>query len=122
MDHRVAEIVERPYTFCVERGEDGVYTSWLLEIPGALGEGDTAAEAIEDLRDGLPDLIDIMLEHGQSIPEPMSQQRYSGRLQLRLTPTLHRRAALYAQREGVSLNRVLSDAVATYVAGQPRED
>ena len=118
----VEDILKRPYTRIVERGDDGVFTSSVLEIPGVISEGDTPAEALENLEDAFHGVVESLLAHNEPIPEPYGEHEYSGRLQLRLTPAMHRRAALYAQRQGVSLNRILSDAVATYVAGTPRED
>ena len=115
MEATVAEILARPYTRVVERGADGVYTASLMEIPGAISEGGSYAEALENLDEGLPDLIEVMLERGAPIPTPVSQRQFSGRLQLRLTPSLHARAVMFATRERVSLNRVLADAVASYV-------
>ena len=115
MDATVEEILARPYTRVVERGNDGVYTASLMEIPGPISEGDSYAEALQNLDEGLPDLIEVMLERGAPIPLPVSQQKYSGRFQVRLTPSLHARAVMFAAREGVSLNRVLADAVASYV-------
>lgn len=117
----VDEVVARPYQRVIERGGDGVFTAWLAEIPGAVAEGDSYEEALHNLDEGLADLIEVMIEEGQPIPEPVSQRSYSGRLQVRLTPSLHARAALYAKMEGVSLNRVLSDAVASYVGLSVRE-
>ena len=118
----VDEIVARPYTRAVERGEDGVFTAWILEMPGCIAEGDTADEALANVDGALRLYVESMLEDGQRIPEPFRDQRYSGRLQLRLTPALHRRAALYAEQQGVSLNRVLAEAVATYVADGTRRE
>jgi antitoxin HicB len=115
------QIAERPYTRMVERGEDGIFTAWLLEVPGVISEGESYAEALENLDDALIDVFTVMVEQGQEIPAPVSPDHYSGRLQLRLTPSLHARAVMYAQREGVSLNRVLNDAVASYVGLRKRD-
>ena len=48
-------------------------------------------------------------------PEPVAAEQYSGRLQLRIPSGLHYRAAERARAEGISLNRLLSDAVSTYI-------
>ena len=105
-------IAALPYTFTVVANEDGVWTSGVLELPGVVSEGDTPSEAIEMARDALREMAIVRLEDGIDIPEPFDTRDYSGRLQLRIPPRLHRRAAMLAAQEGVSLNRWLSSAVA----------
>lgn len=114
----IRAILARPYHRVVSRGEEGMYTSMVVELPGVISEGETAEEAFENLEEAFGLVVDVMLDDGDPIPEPMELDRYSGRLQLRLPPSLHRRAAIRAHFEGVSLNRMLSDAVAMYV-GMP---
>ena len=36
---------------------------------------------------------------------------YSGKMTLRISPTVHEQAAMYARREGISLNQYINDAV-----------
>ncbi len=115
----VQAILARPYTRVVTRGEDGIYTSTVVEIPGVISEGETPAEAFDNLDEAFALVVEIMLDDGDRFPEPIEPNKYSGRLQLRLPPSLHRRAAIRAHVEGVSLNRMLSDAVAMYVGMQP---
>lgn len=105
-------IAARPYTFTLVPNENGVWTSGVLEIPGVVSEGDDPAEAIEMARDALRELAIVRIEDGLEIPEPFDSRDYSGKLQLRIPPGLHRRAAMLAAQEGVSLNRWLSAAVA----------
>ena len=111
-------LAARPYSRVVTRGEDGMFLASIVEMPNVFTDGETEVEALTDLEDLLPVMIEVMLEHGIPIPEPIEPGKYSGRLQLRMPPSLHRRAALRAHVEGVSLNRMLSDAVAMYV-GMP---
>jgi predicted HicB family RNase H-like nuclease len=41
-------------------------------------------------------------------PEPLAQKQYSGKFQVRITPALHRKLAIEAAEEKVSLNRYIS--------------
>jgi len=118
IEDQVSAILARPYHRVVERGDDGYFTSSVVEIPGVISEGETADEAFENLEDAFNVVVHVMVERGIPIPDPIELDRYSGRLQLRMPPSLHRRAAIRARSEGVSLNRMLSDAVAMYV-GMP---
>jgi len=44
----------------------------------------------------------------EAVPEPLSERRFSGKLQVRLPPDLHRRLTVEAAESGVSLNRLIS--------------
>lgn len=114
-DQRVAAIVARRYLRTVERSEDGVFTAWIVEMPNVVSEGDTADEALENLEEAFAGVVHVMIDEGREIPEPFIEREYSGRLQLRIPPSLHRRVAERADAERVSINRILSDAVARYV-------
>jgi predicted RNase H-like HicB family nuclease len=104
-----------PYLRAIERGEDGVFTAWLVEMPNVIAEGDTADEALENLEDALEGVVAVLRAEGREVPQPIQSREYSGRLQLRIPPSLHRRAAIRAEVERVSLNRVFSDAIAQYL-------
>ena len=86
----------------------------VLELPGCFSSGETPDEAWENLEDAMEIWIESELEAGQRIPEPLDSQAFSGRVTLRLPPSVHHRAALLAELEGVSLNRLLSAAIASY--------
>ena len=115
IDARAEQLAAQPYSFALTRGEDGIYTSQVLELPGAISEGDTPDEAFANGREALAGVIAVMLERGQEIPEPFELREFSGTTQLRMPPSLHARAVALARRDNVSLNRFLSAAVAHYV-------
>ena len=112
LERRAEELAGRPYTFTLVKNEDGVWTSGVLEMPGVISEGDDPGEAIEMAEDALVGTIMSLIELGQEVAEPFRTREFSGRLQLRLNPELHRRATALATEQGVSLNRWLSQAVA----------
>ena len=115
IDVRAEALAARPYAFVVTQGGDGVYTAQVLELPGAISEGDTPDEALANGRDALAGVIAAMLDRGQAIPEPFESREFSGTTQLRMPPSLHARAVALARRDNVSLNRFLSAAVAHYI-------
>ncbi len=124
---RAAEFAAQPYAFVlVHDDEADAWTVTVLELPGVISEGDSPDEAIASGREALEEMLDYHLEQGRAIPEPFQTRQFSGRTELRLNPETHRRAVMLAANEGVSLNRWLSAAVATYVgsggppSAQPR--
>ena len=112
MRDQARELAERPYTFTVVCGEDGVWTSGVLEMSGVISEGDDPGEAIEMAGNALRGIILTMLEDGLQIPEPFETREYSGQMYLRIGPDIHQRAAMLAAEKGMSLNRWLAAAVA----------
>lgn len=109
MRHLTTEAyLKRPYQrVLIPDPEKGGYTAKIAEFPGCVTEADTAAKALKRLEDVAESWIEAVLDMGQVVPEPMAEQGYSGKLMLRLSRSLHRRAAEMAHAEGVSLNQFI---------------
>jgi antitoxin HicB len=104
-----------PYTRLLVPEEDGSYRAEILEFPGCIALGDDAAEALAELEAVAEDWIDAAMEMGSPIPRPLEETDYSGRLNLRLPKSLHRKAALAADFDGVSLNQLIVASLSEYV-------
>jgi predicted HicB family RNase H-like nuclease len=74
--------------------------SWLDENPEA---------ALAGIREVVAGVVKDMKANGEIPPEPLSSKRFSGKFMVRIPPELHRKLAIEAQEEGVSLNRLASD-------------
>lgn len=113
----VEEYLALPYTIEVYRddsdGEEG-YVARVLELPGCLTQADNFTELGEMIQDAMRAWIESALEDGQSIPEPRTWDEYSGKFVVRLPRSLHRQLAERAMKEGVSLNALISVALAQY--------
>lgn len=121
IDEAVRAALAAPYTRLLTREEDGGYSTSVLEFPGCFSSGDTPEEAMEMLDEAIELWVAVEVEDGHDIPPPSRAVEYSGRLTLRLLPSIHERAALLAQHEGVSLNRYLANAISFYVGlGSPQ--
>lgn len=92
-----------PYTFQVRKTEDGYWAN-VKELDGCHTPADTIEEAYRDLEEILKAHIEIRLESGTPIPEPVDHD-YSGKFNVRVPKTLHKQLALEAEAEGVSLNQ-----------------
>ena len=115
IDEAVHAALAAPYTRLLTREDDGGYSASVLELPGCFTSGDTAEETMELLDEAIEMWVAVELEDGHDIPPPSSAVEYSGRLTLRLLPSIHERAALLAEHEGASLNRYLANAISYYV-------
>uniref|UniRef100_UPI00198239DE toxin-antitoxin system HicB family antitoxin n=1 Tax=Scrofimicrobium canadense TaxID=2652290 RepID=UPI00198239DE len=51
------------------------------------------------------------------MPVPLGERRYSGKLSLRLTPEQHRRVAVQAAQQNVSINRYIAARVYPHEEG-----
>lgn len=110
-----ADILKKPYARLVIPDEDGTFSAEIVEFPGCIAVGSTPTDALVNLEETAIDWIAAALEQGQDIPEPIDSAGYSGKLVLRMTKGLHRKAALIAEREGASLNQFIVTCLAEAV-------
>jgi predicted HicB family RNase H-like nuclease len=81
--------------------EDGVFFGRVAGLRDVITfEGTTFAEVEQAFRDSIDDYLTFCAERGEPADRP-----YSGRIPLRVSPDTHRRAAMRAQAEGLSLNQ-----------------
>ena len=104
-----------PYARVLQREEAGGFSCQVLEFPGCFSSGDSAEEAMANLEEAMALWVESETARGHDIPEPLETREFSGRMTLRLPPSLHRRAARVAELERISLNRLLTAAIAAYV-------
>lgn len=77
----------------------------ILELDGCQSTGDTLEELNDNLTEAMEGYLEIKLEMGAAIPEPVKEEDLSGKFVLRIPKSLHRRLIVEAEREGVSLNQ-----------------
>ena len=83
-----------------------------------IGVGDSYEEAIKDLTANAEVLIEVLKEDGTNVPVEdgnFDDVDYSGKMTFRMSKRTHRIAAETAEKEGVSLNQFLNDAVNYYL-------
>jgi antitoxin HicB len=114
----IEEYLALPYTIEIYRddsdGEEG-YVARVVELPGCLTQADSFTELEEMIQDAIRAWIETAIENGQAIPEPQILEDYSGRFVVRLPKSLHRQLVDRANKEGVSLNALVSVALGQYV-------
>lgn len=110
-----AEILRKPYARIVIPEEDGTYFAQIKEFPGCIATGESQIEALTNLDGVALDWIDAAIAQGLSIPEPLTESDYSGKILVRLPKSLHAKAAQVAEADAVSLNSLILTAVAVYV-------
>jgi len=111
----ISEILAKPYARMVIPDTDGTYFAEIVEFSGCFATGDSAPEALENLEDVAVDWIAAALDQDQDIPEPLDAAAYSGKLVVRMPKSLHQKATLFAERDGVSLNQFIVACLAECV-------
>jgi antitoxin HicB len=82
------------------------YLIEFTDLPGCLSDGETIEEAVTNGADAVRSWVETAREFGDPVPPPSrpSDDAYSGRWNMRVPKSLHRRLAERAKAEGVSLN------------------
>jgi predicted RNase H-like HicB family nuclease len=111
----VRAILARPYVRRLLPDPLGGFTATIQEFPGCIAEGASAEEALVNLDAAAASWIEVALEQGVDIREPISFDGCSGKIALRIPRGLHRQAAELAELEGCSVNQLLATAIAAYV-------
>jgi predicted HicB family RNase H-like nuclease len=89
--------------------EDGVFVGRVAGLRDVITfEGTTFAEVERAFRDSIDDYLAFCAQRGEPADRP-----YSGRIPLRVSPDTHRRAAMRAQAEGLSLNQWIARRIET---------
>src|SRR6266487_604045 len=88
--------------------EDQVYVARVLELPSLAAHGKTPEVALKELRSVVSSVVEDLVDSGEPVPEPLGEQEYSGKLNLRMPQFLHRNLAIEAARQGISLNQLIN--------------
>jgi antitoxin HicB len=92
--------------------EEGEWLATIDALPGCTARGATPDEAIDRASEAMTAWLVSAKREGKDVPEPKTSQSHSGRLLLRMPQTLHAELARTAERENVSLNQFITDALA----------
>jgi len=88
-------------------GEGGGYLIEFPEYPGCVADGETPEEAMREGRDALTSYLRTLKELGRSVPPP-GEDAYTGQWRQRVPKSLHAALSRRAEREGVSLNMLVT--------------
>jgi len=83
------------------------YVGRILEFDGCMTTGESSEEVFSLLEEAMEGWISVKLEHKDPIPEPVDTENYSGKFVLRLPVSLHKKLAVEAKVEGISLNQYI---------------
>lgn len=92
--------------------DDGCWFIRIVEFPGCMSQGNDVEDAMRMIKEAVGLWLQVAIEDGVPIPDPVDLDDYSGRFLARVPQSLHRDLARRAEREGVSLNTFAVTALA----------
>ena len=102
----IEEYMAMPYRMEIlpDKTEGGFIVSF-PELPGCITIGKTIEEAIDSAYDAKLAWFSAAMEDHLIINEPQELEKYSGQFKLRLPKSLHKKLAIVAKNEGISMNQ-----------------
>ncbi len=100
----------------VQLDEGEYFEAGIAELPDLVEYGETHEKAYLLAIDSITALYEIALEQDREFPEPMPSktlEEFSGRVTLRMSKSLHAFVSKQADREMVSLNSWIVEAIST---------
>jgi len=93
--------------------DDAEYVGLCAEFPGLSWLDPSQDGAFHGIRKLVAEVLIDMKAQNESIPEPLSEKKFSGKFVVRVPAELHRELAIEAQESQVSLNRYVSNKLAS---------
>lgn len=87
--------------------EDDEFVATCAEFPLLSWLADSPAAALQGLVALVADTVGDLADAGEPVPDPLSARTYSGKFNVRVGESLHRRLALQAAEEHLSLNQYI---------------
>lgn len=102
-------MTDHHYTYRVSwSSEDREYVATCAEFPSLSWLAEDELAALRGIKDLVRDTVEDMVANGEPLPEALADKKYSGVFSLRMPPELHRRLAIEAAEQRVSLTRHLN--------------
>lgn len=97
--------------------EDGVVFGKILYINGLVTyEAETVPELEKEFQAAVDDYLEFCGEEGVD-----AHKSFSGKFNVRISPEIHKKAALLAVKKGSNLNAFVAQAIENEIASQERE-
>lgn len=88
--------------------EDREFVGLCAEFPSLSWLDEDQPLALTGIVGLVQNCIDDLASQAEPIPTPLAQKQYSGKFMVRIPPEQHRKLAMQAAEQGISLNRLAS--------------
>lgn len=100
------------YSYHIEYdAEDNVYIARCAELSGLAAHGKDQVVALKEINKVVLETLKWMVKDGEEVPEPFSLHHFSGKLPLRMPPEKHRKIAIEASLQNVSMNQFILNKI-----------
>ena len=100
------EYMKLPYKMeIIPDNDEGGFAVSFPELPGCLTCADTLQEVLNNAEQAKREWLSAAIESGADIPEPLTDENFSGQFKLRIPKSLHHSLSEHAKREGISMNQ-----------------
>lgn len=113
------ELANRPYSIVIEHDLEDGWIGRIPELPGHIAVDESVEEMLALAEDAKRAWIATALALGRPVPPPRPADdttMKSGKFIVRVPPPVHTALVREANRQGVSLNELVSDTLALVVA------
>jgi predicted RNase H-like HicB family nuclease len=62
------------YRVLIEPDEDGVFVAQVPSLPGCISQGNTRAEAVQNIREAIELYLESLEAHGEPIPPAITEE------------------------------------------------
>ena len=91
------------------------YVAEIPDLPGCSSYGEELEEALKKLEDAKISWIEVSLSRNLEIPEPVTENEFSGKFLLRIPAKLHKQLSVRASRDSLSLNQFIRSALEKFL-------
>ena len=99
-----------PWSYTIEQSlhkGKKFYIIRVNELPGVCTDANTIEKGLKDIQDSIAATIELYLEQGDPIPEPINKEEFKGNIAYRTTSERHYFLAKLAEQKHVSMNKAL---------------
>ncbi len=104
------------YPITIIEAPEGGYVVEIEDLPGCISQGDTIEEAMQMINVARRLWLESAYADNLDIPLPKNDTEFSGKFNVRIPVSLHRKLHRLAGKEGVSLNQYVVYAL-SHTAG-----
>lgn len=83
------------------------YIIRINELPGVCTDAPTVERGMKNIKDAIAGAIELYLEQGDPIPEPIKKDEFKGKISYRTSSERHYNLAKIAQQRHISMNKAL---------------
>ena len=95
--------------------DDNDWLAHLSEMPEVSAFGPTPEKALSELATAWRLVKESYKQEGRPIPVPRSRRQYTGQFNIRIDKRVHRKLAIEAERNGLTLNALVAKKLAAAV-------